>query len=239
MEHYKKNRLIDSEVLEAFNKLTQEHTIEVDNAAPIDEDDPEANAVREGQYSHLSTGGSIRYTDEQIAMVEHNVDEKFVIGVQTCVRYRYCQKCSQIKPPRAHHCSICNRCVMRMDHHCPWVGNCVGFRTHRYFWNFLLYALLGAANVAISMISYKGLAGMQDEIFYMMAAIISLAFSVAISFMLGIHTYMLLSNMTTLEMGALSLRNPFDQGSKVKNWEQTFGTNKLGWFFPLSSQEDE
>lgn len=27
---------------------------------------------------------------------------------------RYCQKCAQYKPPRAHHCRGCKRCVLRM-----------------------------------------------------------------------------------------------------------------------------
>lgn len=31
---------------------------------------------------------------------------------------RYCAKCEQDKPDRAHHCSRCGRCVLKMDHHC-------------------------------------------------------------------------------------------------------------------------
>lgn len=29
---------------------------------------------------------------------------------------KYCHKCNNYKPPRAHHCSMCNRCILRMDH---------------------------------------------------------------------------------------------------------------------------
>lgn len=31
---------------------------------------------------------------------------------------RICHKCSDYKPPRAHHCSACGVCVLKMDHHC-------------------------------------------------------------------------------------------------------------------------
>ena len=66
---------------------------------------------------------------------------KFTPGELT--QYRYCAKCKEVKPPRAHHCQICNECILRMDHHCPWVGNCVGIRNHRYFIQFLFYTFLG------------------------------------------------------------------------------------------------
>ena len=64
--------------------------------------------------------------------------------------YRYCKKCDNLKPPRAHHCSICDRCVMKMDHHCPWMGNCIGLRNHKYFINYLFWTMLATLHVAIS-----------------------------------------------------------------------------------------
>ncbi len=61
------------------------------------------------------------------------------------------------------------------------------------------------------MIGNKGFDGMMKEgVAYMLAAIISLAFSLSIGALLAIHTYMLLNNQTTLEMAALSKRNPFN-----------------------------
>jgi hypothetical protein len=35
-------------------------------------------------------------------------------------RPRWCKKCGEWKPERAHHCSVSGRCVLRMDHYCLW-----------------------------------------------------------------------------------------------------------------------
>ncbi|KAF0923922.1 hypothetical protein E2562_007762 [Oryza meyeriana var. granulata] len=55
---------------------------------------------------------------------------------------RYCQKCGQYKPPRAHHCRVCKRCVLKMDHHCIWINNCVGHKNYKIFFIFVLYAVI-------------------------------------------------------------------------------------------------
>jgi len=57
-------------------------------------------------------------------------------------KVRYCVRCEEFKPERAHHCSDCKRCVLRMDHHCPWVNNCVGLRNHKYFLLFVFFAMI-------------------------------------------------------------------------------------------------
>jgi hypothetical protein len=62
---------------------------------------------------------------------------------------RYCLKCEEFKPPRTHHCSDCARCTLKMDHHCPWVGNCVGYQNHKYFINFLWFAVAGMGYAAL------------------------------------------------------------------------------------------
>jgi len=56
-----------------------------------------------------------------------------------------CFKCGGHKPERTHHCSFCDICVLNMDHHCIWIGQCVGAKNHRYFFSFLMFAVLGTS----------------------------------------------------------------------------------------------
>lgn len=58
---------------------------------------------------------------------------------------RWCRKCSNWKPDRAHHCKQLNRCVRRMDHYCPWIGGVVGESNHKFFLLFVVYSALFAA----------------------------------------------------------------------------------------------
>lgn len=73
---------------------------------------------------------------------------------------RWCKKCNQEKPLRAHHCSVCNVCVLRMDHHCPWINNCVGYRNHGHYLRFLFYVvaamLTGLVLMACRLTYFKG-----------------------------------------------------------------------------------
>ncbi|CAN6608389.1 palmitoyltransferase Pfa4p [Trichomonascus vanleenenianus] len=52
---------------------------------------------------------------------------------------RWCVKCNNYKPDRAHHCRRCQTCVLKMDHHCPWTYNCVGHSNMPHFIRFLLW----------------------------------------------------------------------------------------------------
>jgi len=68
------------------------------------------------------------------------------------VQTSLCQKCSKVRPPRAHHCKVCGCCVMLMDHHCPWINNCVGYFNRRYFVVFLFWGFFGLLTFVIVML---------------------------------------------------------------------------------------
>ena len=53
-----------------------------------------------------------------------------------------CSYCQVIKSETSFHCTICNKCIENFDHHCPFVNSCLGYRTHKYFFFFVvLYTL--------------------------------------------------------------------------------------------------
>ncbi|ODQ49448.1 hypothetical protein PICMEDRAFT_70993 [Pichia membranifaciens NRRL Y-2026] len=58
---------------------------------------------------------------------------------------KYCIKCKNYKPERAHHCRKCGTCVLRMDHHCPWTNNCIGYYNLSYFLRFVFWILVPIA----------------------------------------------------------------------------------------------
>ena len=175
--------------------------------------------------------------------------------------YRYCKKCKQIKPPRAHHCSVCGRCVLKMDHHCPWVGNCVGYNNHKIFFQFLIYTTTGCLYSALTMGLYamqmdrRAPRGAKENI--TMASVLSVALVFAISLLLVSHAYFTWTSQSSIESGSLMSFNPFferrnpkslagllEEKEKVssvcrfltvsrKNFFQVAGTHPLYWFLPL------
>lgn len=101
---------------------------------------PLNDGSREDDQLHavLSQGPGGRLSDDQMPL----------IGKTTDGGIRWCRKCNAPKPDRCHHCSQCGRCVLRMDHHCIWLANCVGYRNHKAFLLFLVYATVLSLLVA-------------------------------------------------------------------------------------------
>jgi len=184
------------------------------------------------------------------------VDAQYVPNVRKGEGFsRVCKVCRAPKPPRTHHCHVCKRCVLRMDHHCPWVANCVGFHNHRYFYLFLLYLWLSTLYMSIiswpafiaSSANSSPYSSAMSKMGTLFAFVISVSVWCAISFMLGWHTYLILSGQTTIEFyynqtqgqaarakGEL-YRNPYDLGMS-KNWQAFFGPQQimLQWILPSS-----
>ena len=173
-------------------------------------------------------------------------------------RRRFCKKCSAWKPQRTHHCSVCKRCVLKMDHHCVWVANCVGAYNYKFFLQFLAYTFLATVLDAVLLLSNfidffrdveasqaAGVTGPESKVdtsegtelaVVFVTFIINIAFAASLLGFLVMHSNLILSNMTTIEMYEKKKVLPwkYDLG-RYSNFKQVFGDNIFLWFFPVHS----
>ena len=170
-------------------------------------------------------------------------------------RKAVCGKCSRVRPPRTHHCSVCGSCIYRFDHHCPWIYNCVGLNNFKYFYLFLFHLfLVDLFFVSLAFAPFRHsitrpesdqTMTLDGQSFVIMSFVLAAAVEIAIAAFLGFHTYLLLTNKTTMEWAtggsrweglrrtAALKRNPYDLGRR-RNWEQIFGkSGKWKWAFPF------
>mmetsp|Transcript_11715 Transcript_11715/g.11350 ORF Transcript_11715/g.11350 Transcript_11715/m.11350 type:complete len:345 (+) Transcript_11715:449-1483(+) len=175
------------------------------------------------------------------------------LDLAPAVSYRYCRECRAIKPPRAHHCSISGKCILHMDHYCPWMNNCIGYYNYRYFILFLIWLFLGA--VYVISITYEPFFSIQldqrtalsatnsrydAEVFYVF--ILGISSSIAVGVLLVYHSYLCLTNQTTIECYlnvyeredakaiGMIFKNPYDMGWR-KNLRRVFGDTP--WYASL------
>lgn len=104
----------------------------------------ETNAVHEEDEQPEASASNVPAERDAVETVEGGAAEQHERSDRDDNVERYCEKCGQMKPARAHHCRVCNRCVMRYDHHCPFVMNCIGEKNYPYFFKFCMYATLSA-----------------------------------------------------------------------------------------------
>ncbi len=117
---------------------------------------------------------------------------------------RMCGICNAPKPPRSHHCSTCKRCFLKMDHHCVWLDNCVGYGNYKFFYCLLFWAtfmcgfIFGATlEVLIQQLVYGELEGV--SVVWLIMTILSFALGLSTLMLLGYHTYLISTGMTTIE----------------------------------------
>lgn len=166
---------------------------------------------------------------------------------------RYCQKCSQYKPPRAHHCRVCKRCVLRMDHHCIWISNCVGHANYKVFFIFVLYAVVACIYSMVLLVGSLTNDSLEDELqtggsfrtAYVISGLLLIPLSVALSVLLGWHIYLIFHNKTTIEYhegvralwlaekGGTVYKHPYDLGI-YENLTAVLGPNIFSWICPSS-----
>ncbi|KAK8793389.1 hypothetical protein WA158_004748 [Blastocystis sp. Blastoise] len=157
---------------------------------------------------------------------------------------RHCFYCNIDKFPRIHHCSVCNMCVTNMDHHCVWLCNCIGHYNKKFFNLFLFYATLGSLFFFLfaSQIVYhhfqKRVYGVLPPML-MIGLCLSISFCLTLIFFGGFHIYLILNNITTLEVNTYLFSrergiNPYDLGWK-KNWCFIMGKNPWLWLLPVAN----
>ncbi|XP_038906305.1 probable protein S-acyltransferase 16 isoform X1 [Benincasa hispida] len=166
---------------------------------------------------------------------------------------RYCQKCSQYKPPRAHHCRVCKRCILRMDHHCIWINNCVGHENYKVFFVFVVYAVVACIYSLVLLLGSLTIDPLKDEqqvggpfrTVYIVAGLLLFPLSMALTVLLGWHIYLILHNKTTIEYhegvramwlaekGGNVYSHPYDLGA-FENLTTILGPNIFSWICPTS-----
>jgi hypothetical protein len=174
-------------------------------------------------------------------------------------RPRWCTRCAQVKPPRAHHCSQCNVCILKMDHHCPWMGTCIGLKNHGHFVRFCGYVLLCCLASLLAVIQWMveryARPDYQMQELAMDWRLVLLVFSVScaigtaafVGVLAGYHIHAVVNNKTTLEaMEEIRLRKqlqgddlrryrfPYTLESKYESTAVTFGTIWPVWPFPTA-----
>uniref|UniRef100_A0A0A9ZCF0 Palmitoyltransferase n=1 Tax=Lygus hesperus TaxID=30085 RepID=A0A0A9ZCF0_LYGHE len=159
---------------------------------------------------------------------------------------RYCEKCTHIKPDRAHHCSVCGTCVLKMDHHCPWVNNCVSFTNYKFFILFLGYAFLYCLFIVLTSLKFiilfwkvhtEEVAGM-GKFHVLFVFFVAAMFATSLLSLFIYHCYLVSHNRTTLEAFRAPVfpsgpdKNGFSLG-KYNNFQEVFGDQRVLWFVPL------
>ena len=154
---------------------------------------------------------------------------------------KWCGRCQQPKPTRAHHCHICDKCVLRMDHHCPWLNNCVGLHNHKYFVGFISFLALAAIwNFFMIAFGVFGIYTPDPGLYATWSGwltfelVLSGSIAITMSTFSAWHLYLVITNQTTIEFQFGRMRhvggakpatpyvNQFDIDLKT-NIQQVFG----------------
>ena len=116
-----------------------------------------------------------------------------------------CQICDTYIHELSKHCRECNRCVEVFDHHCQWLNNCIGIANYRSF--LMLISLYLALSILIFGLSihfliklyFSGTYSQHLYVFTYILLIMSLIKTIALTHLFGLHTFLIMNNMTTFD----------------------------------------
>jgi len=179
---------------------------------------------------------------------------EYAADTEAC-KWEKCTKCEYMRPPRTHHCSVCGHCVLKMDHHCTWLNNCVGFNNYSHFCRFLLYINISCIVVLLVCFDFmldaflprKNALTQWESALVVSSWILCACALGTFSFLGAFHTYLVMTNQTTIEASAnqplrekaraqrelakfrlpetapIAFRNPYSLGL-VQNCQEVFGS---------------
>ena len=113
--------------------------------------------------------------------------------------------------PRVSHCSTCGHCIYKLDHHCIWTQTCIGHCNQRPFYLFSIYMCIGVIQFWHSTIrAGVVMFGECNSSFfshfepgvYILWMITCISAAVVGLMIIGLtisHTFMILTNYTTLD----------------------------------------
>ncbi|CAD6333618.1 unnamed protein product [Miscanthus lutarioriparius] len=149
---------------------------------------------------------------------------------------RYCQKCCQYKPPRAHHCHVCKRCVLKMTWELQdFLGLCIVCCGCKLL-------CIGSVLHSVPKDEQPGSDSSRTSI--IICGVILSPLALALAVLLGWHIYLILQNKTTIEYhegvqamwlaekGGDIYHHPYDLGV-YENLISVLGPNIFCWLCPV------
>ncbi|KAM0671884.1 hypothetical protein CWI42_040210 [Ordospora colligata] len=174
---------------------------------------------------------SVLYLILSIAYRGHVIyDTQTIKLIEECQNKKFCKKCINYRPERAHHCSSCGHCIKKMDHHCFWINNCVNYDNQGHFIRFLLFSalanfvvFLSAAAKCVQILVYGiSLESKKDYYILILCGMSSMVLTVITSIFLYLQMRLAILNITFIEelkqndlsrfQGISSSKSPYDRG---------------------------
>lgn len=124
---------------------------------------------------------------------------------------RFCPACNLWQKLRSKHCNLCNKCVAKYDHHCFWMGNCIGEKNHGTFWWFLFLQtilIIWSLVLLVTGLIEAPKDTVDDFLEYDLLSCLVVIMVLVVGWLpaalLGLHSYLILTNQTTWEFNRRS-----------------------------------